>query len=940
MNRHFPALLTFWWVLVLLALTVPFASTLSAADSPTQATAAAANDQPAANRPVGGRLRTRWAKEVSPDNVHPEYPRPQLVRKRWQNLNGLWDYAILPKDTFEPGSSKFDGKILVPFPVESELSRVRRFVGQANHLVYQRSFTVPPEWKLDTNRVLLHFGAVDWQTQVYVNGVSIGEHKGGYDAFFFDITDALAVRKPASKPTDPVQHELRVVVWDPTDAGPQPRGKQVAKPEGIWYKPVTGIWQTVWLEPVSPRGFIRGLRIDTDVNSAEVRIAVDAVEFSKKPGIPFEKVKDLGEPTPAVKIASATDGWQVEGRIANEPVTLKTPGFKRWSPDQPQLYEFTLQIADEKGIIDEVTSYFGMRKVGLGNDLNGMRRILLNDEPLFQFGPLDQGWWPDGLYTAPTDEALRYDLEMTKRFGFNMVRKHVKVEPARWYYHCDRLGLLVWQDMPSGDANVPWPVDGTEHVEKGSTPRPEVARRDPSWEIMELNLRKAGGTYGPELTALLNARHNAPCIVAWVPFNEGWGQSETIGWTTFVKDRDPSRIVISASGGNDFGVGDVRDIHFYPQPEFPPAENHRASVLGEYGGLGLPLEGHTWLDSKNWGYRQFKTREELQATYLKYIADLRPMIESHLSAAIYTQTTDVEIEVNGLMTYDREINKLDPKTLADAHQTLYAPLRKLRAKEKVEASVIAHWRFEEGTPGELVPHDRGAADKFAVRDSSGHRNHLYAYAAGNAPKLSANVPAPGIPTLGVVNRGALDDTESTPGATRDLYTDPGRSRTHMDVINTFPFTEFTVEASFQMAATDRDQTLVGEDGKPTRADEAPLQLLVRADGHLAIVAIDRTWKVRTVASRQPIPQGEWRHAAVVCDGETLRLYLNAGKGYELEGESEFSLGLIRNDGTWTVGRGFHAGAIARDAQALIDEVRVSVKALPLESLLWSVGSAR
>lgn len=848
------------------------------------------------SRPAGGKLMTRWAKDVSPDKVHAEYPRPQLVRKRWQNLNGLWNYTICPRSESGFAVSKWDGQILVPFPVESELSGVRRSVGSDRQLVCERSFQVPADW-LD-QRILLNFGAVDWEARVFVNGQEVGVHQGGYDPFSFDITEALSQR-----PAGQVEHQLRVVVWDPTDAGTQPRGKQVSKPEGIWYTPVTGIWQTVWLEPVPPAHIDR-LNITPQFDDGKLQIEATVNKANAR--------EKASQPRWTWRVSANGGKWKAEGDLGSR-LTLSTDGFEPWSPANPKLYDLVVELLEGKAIRDRVESYFGMRKIALGKDLNGQTRILLNGEPVFQFGPLDQGWWPDGLYTAPSDEALLYDLEMTRKFGFNLVRKHVKVEPARWYYHCDRLGLLVWQDMPSGDANARWPLDGTEN------------KRTP----------EADQQYGRELKALIDARRNDTCIVAWVPFNEAWGQFDTVRWTKWVKDYDPSRLVISASGGNDFGVGDIRDIHFYPQPEFPPAESHRAAVLGEYGGLGLPLAGHTWLGEKNWGYRQFKTKEELQETYLKYIATLRPMVESHLSAAIYTQTTDVEIEVNGLMTYDREITKLEPAVVAAAHQALYAPLRKLSPREVIESSVIAHWRFEEGKPGELVPHDRQKQEGVAARDVSGHRNHLYAYGEGNAPKSSADVPAASIPSLGRENRGSLDDTASGNGATRDLYTDPGRSRTHMDAINTFPFTDFTLEASFQFASTGSEQTLVGEDGKPTAADAAPLQLLVRDDGRVAVEAIDRIGALRTVSSRQPVPVGQWRHAAVIGGGGKLRLLLNAGKGYELEGEADFETGLILNDGTWTVGRGFHAGRISRDARALIDEVRVSTKALPVEALLWS-----
>ena len=845
----------------------------------------ARGDEPA--RPAGGNLVTRWGREVDPARVWPEYPRPQLQRSRWLNLNGTWEYAITPRET-NPLTTPAEGPIVVPFPVESHLSGVRRTVGTDRHLVYRRRFDVPADWK--SQRVLLHFGAVDWQATVWVNGQPVGDHRGGYAPFSFDITPALAGRDGA--------HELVVQVWDPSDAGTQPRGKQQARPEGIWYTPVTGIWQTVWLEPV-PAHSIDRLEVIPRFDTAELQVRA----------IP----RGTGETSDLTVRLSANGGaWQTTGPL-HGPLVLGVPGFEAWSPTTPRLYDLVVELRQGDQLVDRVESYFGMRKIALGKDRHGLTRMLLNNEPVFQFGPLDQGWWPDGLYTAPSDAALKSDLEVTKQLGFNLVRKHVKVEPARWYYHCDTLGLLVWQDMPSGDANARWPWDGTEN-----TRTPEAARQ-----------------FEQELAALLTERGNDTCVVAWVPFNEAWGQFETVRWTRFVEERDPHRLVISASGGNDFGVGHIRDIHFYPQPEFPPAERHRASVLGEYGGLGLPLPGHTWQDQQNWGYRQFQTREELQEVYLKYIAALRPMVESHLSAAIYTQTSDVEIEVNGLLTYDREVLKLDPARLHAAHQTLYAPLRALAADEVTQASVIAHWRFEEGQPGELVPHDRGKPDGVAVRDDSGHRNHLYAYAEGNAPRLTATIPAATIPFGKLPNRGALDDSLATPGVTRDLYTDPGRSRTHMDLLNTFPFTELTLELSFQPVGLGREQTLVGEDGQPTAAPEAPLQLGLRADNRLEIAVIDRSGTVRRVVGRQPVTDSRWQHVVAMIEGETLALWSHSGNGWEREGTTPCPGGLVLHDGTWTVGRGFHAGKLARDAQTLIDEVRISTRGLRRDEWLWS-----
>lgn len=562
----------------------------------------------AAYKPVEGRIMTRWAKEVTPARVHPEYPRPQMVRKEWQNLNGLWEYAIRAKDAGRPES--FDGEILVPFAVESALSGVGKAVTRDNRLWYRRTFDLPAAWGKE--RVLLHFGAVDWDTTVWVNGKEVGSHKGGFDPFTLDITDAL--NKDGAQ-------ELVVSVWDPVDAGPQPRGKQVRNPNGIWYTSVTGIWQTVWLEPVG-KTYIRSLKITPDVDAAQVRIAVDAAEAD---GCTFE-----------ANVRSK--GFEADVANTENVFTIRIADAKLWSPDSPHLYELAVRIMKDGKVLDAVDGYFGMRKIAVRKDDAGINRLFLNNKTLFQYGPLDQGWWPDGLYTAPTDEALRYDIEVLKDLGCNMLRKHVKVEPARLYYWCDKLGLLVWQDMPSANNNPG------------------------SHEQFELELKR-----------MIDAFHNYPSIIMWVPFNEGWGQYDTERIAAWVKDYDPTRLVNNASGWTDRGAGDVHDIHAYPGPACPPIEESRAAVLGEFGGLGLPVAGHTWQDQKNWGYRSFEDSEALTDAYVELLQKLRSLIGGGLSAAVYTQTTDVEIEVNGMMTYDRAMIKMDAARIAEAARKLYLP---------------------------------------------------------------------------------------------------------------------------------------------------------------------------------------------------------------------------------------------------------------------------
>ncbi len=596
-------------------------------------------------KPAQGPLATRWAKQVSPERVHPEYPRPQLVRERWTNLNGLWGYAIRPRGEGRP--AELDGHILVPFAVESALSGVMKKVGPENRLWYRRTFEAPS--LAEGERLLLHFGAVDWHAVVSVNGQKVGEHRGGYDPFTFDITSAL---KPGG------EQELVVAVWDPTDAGYQPRGKQVREPRGIWYTSVTGIWQTVWLEPV-PARHIRSLKLTPDVERKQLRITVDAA--------------NAGEQT----AFRAVSGELVSKNTSNpHELVLDVPEPKLWSPDSPHLYDLTVTMTHAGKRVDEVRSYFGMRSIALGTDEDGHRRLFLNGEPLFHFGPLDQGWWPDGLYTAPTDEALAYDVEVTRKLGMNTARKHVKVEPARWYYHCDRLGLLVWQDMPNGD----------RHIRRD---QPDIERSKESEE-----------NFWREYQALIDSFRNHPSIVVWVPFNEGWGQfktNEVLAWT---KEYDPTRLVDGPSGWTDRGTGDMHDIHSYPGPAMPQPEKVRAIVLGEFGGLGLPLEKHLWWNKRNWGYRTYRTSEELRSNYDTLMRKLRPMIGRGLAAAIYTQTTDVEGEVNGLMTYDRAVIKFEPKHVAAIHARFYEPQPIIETRVVVPTSQQKGrvWRYTTDEP--------------------------------------------------------------------------------------------------------------------------------------------------------------------------------------------------------------------------------------------------
>lgn len=600
-------------------------------------------------QPADGPLMTRWAERITPKNAHQEYPRPQMVRKSWLNLNGLWDYAIIHKS--QPQPEVFDGQILVPFPIESALSGVMKTVGEENRLWYRRTFRIPRTW--EGRNVLLHFGAVDFDATVWINGKKAGAHRGGYDPFAFDITDALK---------DSIEQEIVICVWDPTDAGTQPRGKQVRKPHGIWYTSVTGIWQTVWLEPV-PQAYIKYIKIVPDIDSKSVHVTAEcsdpadySVEVEAKEGW-FSKAKSKG--------------------TAGEEIALSIKKPKLWSPDSPFLYDLKVTLKNAKGKkVDAVSSYFGMRKIEISKDENRINRLFLNNESLFQYGPLDQGWWPDGLYTAPSDAALRYDVDVLKKLGCNMLRKHVKIEPARFYYWCDKLGLMVWQDMPSGDKYI----HGND---------PDIERSPESASQFET-----------ELAAMITSHYNHPSIIMWVPYNEGWGQWDTPRIVEMIKQLDPTRLVNNASGWTDRGVGDVHDIHSYPGPATPPTEESRAAVLGEFGGLGLPVKGHTWQDEKNWGYRSYENPEELTDAYVTLIDNLRLLIGDGLSAAVYTQTTDVEIEVNGWMTYDREMIKMDVKKSAAANKRLYLPPPKLKTIVPTSQKQPQTWRYTTSEPAD------------------------------------------------------------------------------------------------------------------------------------------------------------------------------------------------------------------------------------------------
>lgn len=582
-------------------------------------------------KPAGDKIKTSWGEQLDPKNVLPEYPRPIMERSDWKNLNGLWKYAITPKGT--PAPAAYQGDILVPFAVESSLSGVGKMINEKEELWYQRTFDIPSAWR--GKQILLHFGAVDWKAEVWVNDVKVGEHTGGFTPFYFDITSVL----------NKGNNDLVVKVWDPSDRGEQPRGKQIANPHGIWYTPVTGIWQTVWLEPVATQ-YITNLKTTPNIDNNSVKVEVAANTTSA------DKVE--------VKVFDGKNLVAKGAALNGVPVELAMPAnAKLWSPDSPFLYNMEVTLYKDGKAIDQVKSYTAMRKYSIRKGQNGITRLQLNNKDYFQFGPLDQGWWPDGLYTAPTDEALVYDLKKTKDFGYNMVRKHVKVEPARWYTHCDQLGLIVWQDMPNGGPSPQWQArnyfNGTEVIRSAAS---------------EANYRK-------EWKEIIDCLYSYPSIAVWVPFNEAWGQFKTPEIVAWTKEYDPSRLVNPASGGNHYTCGDILDLHHYPGPNMFLYDPRRATVLGEYGGIGLVVEGNTWVnDKKNWGYVKFNTSDEVTNEYIKYGKHLLELIRKGFSAAVYTQTTDVEGEINGLMTYDRKVIKMNEAKVREINQQICNSLNK------------------------------------------------------------------------------------------------------------------------------------------------------------------------------------------------------------------------------------------------------------------------
>ncbi len=619
-------------------------------------------------------MTTPWGDGVNAGNAWREYPRPLLVRAAWTNLNGHWQYAIAPRSAPQP--AQWDGQILVPYCVESSLSGVARRVGSDERLWYRRNFVVADV----AQRTLLHFGAVDHVASLWVNGAWVGSHSGGFDAFSFDVTEFLHTG----------DNSLVLAVDDPGNDEEQPRGKQHRRPSGIWYTPVTGIWQTVWLEQLPRANHITEVRCIPSVKSEGGRNAGPATV-----DVEVLLARPTRDATLAVAISVQFDGVEIARRLAppDRRVQLRIDAPVLWSPAHPALYDVEValvrigdpwaadrvQSADAgassrprlRGAgeaaryasaqrtadapLDVVRSYFGVRSITVAvHPAAGVPTLLLNGEPLFQLGTLDQGWWPDGLHTPPSDAAIEWELRFLKAAGFNTVRKHIKVEPARWYWHCDRLGLLVWQDMPSG-----------------FLPAQFVAPDD---EGEALRSSASTAAYEGELTRMLHALRGHPSIVTWVLHNEGWGQFESERLTAWIHGKDPSRPVNSCSGWLDIGAGDIVDRHDYdPEPRGPAQDGRRAAVIGEYGGIGWPREGNLWNpEMRNWGYQTFHDEATARAAYERATHAIdRARRADGVCAAIYTQTSDVEGEVNGLLTYDRRVAKFPADWLARIHAPMF-----------------------------------------------------------------------------------------------------------------------------------------------------------------------------------------------------------------------------------------------------------------------------
>ena len=564
--------------------------------------------------PAGNKIKTNWGINLNQNNIWQEYPRPQLERKDWINLNGLWSYSITDLNALKPGN--LDEKILVPFSLESSLSGVMKSLNEKQILWYYKEFEIPENWK--NKNILIHFNAVDWKCELFINDIKVGEHIGGYSEFNFDITKNLKEGK----------NKILLKVFDPSDKGYQPVGKQSLNPNGIWYTSISGIWQTVWLEPVSEK-YIEKIEINNDFDNKEIKINC---KLNKDENLPL-KISLLYNEKEFMKIKGNS----------NSDIVFKIPEeyFHPWSPSEPNIYRIKAELFDnEDKIIDSIESYTTIRKIEQRKDENGYYRIYLNNNKIFNMGVLDQGYWPDGLYTPPSEEAMIYDINKLKELGFNTIRKHVKIEPYRYYYYCDKIGMLIWQDMPSGDQGLN--IRKQYKLDRGTD-------RSRSEESID--------TYYKEWGEIIENLKFFQCLIIWIPFNEAWGQFDTEKVANFTIEKDSTRLLNVASGGNYRKGGNIFDLHHYPEPSQSFYYEDEINVIGEYGGLGLEIYNHTW-KKDNWGYVKLNSKEEVTQKYEEFIEQLISLSKNGTSGAIYTQTTDVEVEINGLITYDREEMKI------------------------------------------------------------------------------------------------------------------------------------------------------------------------------------------------------------------------------------------------------------------------------------------
>ncbi len=580
-------------------------------------------------------LKTPWFDSIDKSCPLPEYPRPQLVREKWMCLNGEFDYAVTG-DTAECPES-FDGKIIVPFSIESEASGVNKPLLPEQRLWYRKKFTLTDDFK--DKRAILHFEAVDWQCSVWVNSVLMGEHTGGYNPFSFDITDALIDG----------ENELTVKVYDPTDAGHQQRGKQVLVTKGFWYTATSGIWQTVWLEPVNYCR-IESIKLVPDIDEGVIGIKVN--HTCECGGKLYAKVKEL-------------DKVIFDGEISAD-AKIPVNDAKLWSPENPFLYDLELTL-DCEGEKDTVSSYFGMRKYSIVKDSAGIPRLGLNNKPYFQRGLLDQGYWPESQLTPPCDEAMIFDIQKMKELGYNMLRKHIKTEPKRWYYHCDRLGMLVWQDMISGGQYI-------GNILAGVLPNINIHVKDNMYKAFKRTKPEWREEFRQELYGMIDNLYNSVSICCWVPFNEGWGQFDAKEIGLKVKELDPSRFVDHASGWHDQKGPDFKSVHKYILPVHAPTKLRtmgRPYVLSEYGGYSWNIKDHVWNAKRSFGYIMFSKSESLSKAY-KNLHEMQiiPLIKKGLSATVYTQVSDVEFEVNGIYSYDRKVLKINKDTIIEVNKKL------------------------------------------------------------------------------------------------------------------------------------------------------------------------------------------------------------------------------------------------------------------------------